>query len=217
MALRSARVTVTAAELRDLFATPKVIVPAPGAGFYITPRFVSASIQDVTRPYEVPDQAGIAIQEDGADTVFGFGSGDLTEVLKATEDSAVWGASNAGNFEIAPIGDLENRPAVLAATTSIGTGPVASVEIDDGGAAYEVNDVLDLVQGDAAGGQVTVDAVDGGGAITAASLTAPGSGYAPGVVATTGGAGAGASFEITAVDNGDGTLHYELWYTVDRV
>jgi hypothetical protein len=217
--LQHARVILTAAQVRELAATPQVIVPAPGPGLYITPRFISASVVDVTQPYEVPDQVGLSVQEDGADSIycFGGGSGDLTELLKASEDSVVVGTTNTGNFDIAAAADVENRPAVLVATAPINTGPVASVEIDDGGAAYEVNDVLDLVQGDGTGAQVTVDAVDGGGAITAATLSAPGTGYAPGIVSTTGGAGAGASFEITAVDNGDGQLVYDAWYTVDKV
>jgi phage tail sheath protein FI len=67
----------------------------------------------------------------------------------------------------------------------------------DGGADYDLNDVVTIAGGTAT---ATVTAVDLAGAATTVVLTAAGAGYAVGTnVATTGGAGTGLLVDITAV------------------
>src|SRR6185437_7642413 len=68
------------------------------------------------------------------------------------------------------------------------------------GSGYDVDDVLDVAQPGASGGQVKVTAVDGTGAPTSYSIQTPGTGYrlAAGV-ATSGGTGTGALIDITSL------------------
>lgn len=68
------------------------------------------------------------------------------------------------------------------------------------GTGYNVNDVLNVVQQGATGGQLKVTAVDANGAPTAFSITTPGTGYQVAIgVTTTGGSGTGALVDITAL------------------
>lgn len=81
--------------------------------------------------------------------------------------------------------------------TSIATWALASGAT---GAGYQIGDVLTITQGAASGGTITVTAVNGTGAVTAATLTTQGTGYAVATnLATTGGHGTGALVNISAV------------------
>lgn len=73
---------------------------------------------------------------------------------------------------------------------------VATVAVNNGGSGYSATDVLTLSGGDA-NATVTVETVDGSGAVLTISRTTVGSGYSAGTEATTGGGGAGATIDIT--------------------
>lgn len=73
------------------------------------------------------------------------------------------------------------------------------------GTGYIVGDVLTVVQGGASGGTIGVTAVNGSGAITAATLLTQGTGYAvASALGTTGGHGTGATINISGI--GDSAL-----------
>lgn len=90
-----------------------------------------------------------------------------------------------------------------------------SVIIQNGGSGYTVNDILTLVGGTfVTAATVNVDAVDGGGSITAVSILSPGEGYTQEPVAptsTTGGSGSSAAF----VGTYRGDFSYTYTYTTD--
>lgn len=89
-------------------------------------------------------------------------------------------------------------PGGTNATTQISTRGAATVAaVGAGGALYTVGDVLTLTG--TGGTQITVDTVDGGGAILTFTISAPGTLATVGVKATTGGTGAGATIDITTV------------------
>lgn len=76
-------------------------------------------------------------------------------------------------------------------------GPLASAVLNAGGAGYVAGDVLHVTGGNSAG-RITVDTVDGGGAVLTFHVSTPGNLYVDTVGnATTGGAGAGATFNTT--------------------
>lgn len=76
---------------------------------------------------------------------------------------------------------------------------IGTLSASNGGTGYVVGDVLNIVQGSAYGGTVTVTSVYAG-AITGISLTTGGSGYIVAAGATvTGGTGTGAIFTISTV------------------
>ena len=83
-------------------------------------------------------------------------------------------------------------------------GQISAVVVTTGfaGLNYQVGDVLTIVQTGASGGTVTVTAVDINGVITNWSISGDGKNYSPATgLATTGGHGSGAQFDITATGN----------------
>ncbi len=90
-----------------------------------------------------------------------------------------------------------------------------SIVIQNGGSGYNVSDTLTLVGGTfTSASTINVDAVDGGGAITAASVLSPGEGYTTEPTAptsTTGGTGAGAAF----IGTYRGDFTYTYTYSTD--
>lgn len=81
-------------------------------------------------------------------------------------------------------------------------GAVLALKLDAAGANYVAGDVLNVVQVAPAetGCHVVVDTVDGNGAITSFHMTAQGTAYVvANGLATTGGTGAGATFDVTKV------------------
>lgn len=75
---------------------------------------------------------------------------------------------------------------------------IKTVSIGAAGSGYAVGDILTLAGG--TGGQVLVEAVDGGGLIEAISLYAAGYGYTTGTKSTSGGTGTSATITIGAVN-----------------
>jgi len=81
-------------------------------------------------------------------------------------------------------------------------GAILTAALDSGGSGYHVGDVLSIAGGGGIGGDATVTAVDGSGAVTGLSLTASGSGYANTAGASTtdtvtSATGAGATVDVT--------------------
>lgn len=90
----------------------------------------------------------------------------------------------------------------LAFYPKFGTGVqgVTALSLGAGGSGYLVNDVLTLVQPDASGCLIQVNTVSGGGAILTWTVQQPGTGYSvANLLAVTGGAGTGATFNVTVI------------------
>ena len=101
----------------------------------------------------------------------------------------------------------------LAVYPKFGTQPQAilAATVGVGGSGYAINDVLTIVQDDASGGMVTVNAVDGGGGVTGiAAIAAPGIGKGYSVASglpTTGGGGTDATISITQITSYASTVN----------
>lgn len=87
------------------------------------------------------------------------------------------------------------------------TGVVVEAEVVDGGEDYQLGDILELVGGDAT---VEVIEVSEAGEIEEVAIVTGGSGYTAGVVATTGGAGTGATV-IIVVATINSPSRIDLW------
>lgn len=89
-------------------------------------------------------------------------------------------------------------PGGTNATVQLDTtrGAVTVAAVAAGGAGYLAGDILTLAPSDA---QITVDTVDGGGAILTFTISTPGTTATPGVKNATGGTGAGATINVTTV------------------
>jgi hypothetical protein len=140
-----------------------------------------------------------------------FINGDYTAGTSAEFSSIpVYTSINSGNWEDAanwtttPATNTPPRAGsnvVIANTHTITTQPnaIIAATIASGGSGYAVNNVLTVTGGGGTGGQVTVTAVDGSGAVTAIRLTNGGTGYSTtSGASTTGGGGSGATVNITA-------------------
>jgi hypothetical protein len=88
----------------------------------------------------------------------------------------------------------------LAVYPKFGSQPlgIVTATLGAGGSGYQANDVATIVQPDATNGQLTVNSVDGSGAVLTFTITNPGSGYSVASgVATSGGHGTGFTVNIT--------------------
>lgn len=90
----------------------------------------------------------------------------------------------------------------LAIYPKFGTGAqeINSLQLNDGGIGYSLNDILTLIQSDASMGTVKATAVDINGAISSFLLRSGGTGYRieDGVISV-GGTGSGAKFNILGI------------------
>jgi hypothetical protein len=98
----------------------------------------------------------------------------------------------------------------LGALSGIGAAGLAAAGSGyHAGGMYQAGDVLTVTQSGASGGQITVTAVDGSGAITAFVVTAPGSGYSiASGLALSGGHGSSATVNITLLTGAAGSCGY---------
>jgi hypothetical protein len=84
---------------------------------------------------------------------------------------------------------------------TVGTSGMATIAVNAGGTSYQVGDILTVLAGGASGGTLLVTTVSSG-AVTGATIVAPGQGYTvTNGLATTGGHGSGCTINITALQN----------------
>lgn len=131
-------------------------------------------------------------------------SGDAYRVYSSAQQVGVdFGTSSETYLQAIEV--FAQQPNILAGGGSLIVFPsftnssIASVSVSAGGINYKVGDVLNLVQGSAYGGSVTVAGVYGG-AVTSVTLTSIGIGYSAAAgLTTTGGSGTGCTITIGSV------------------
>lgn len=211
--VKTTRVSVSSAEILDLHNTPKVLVPAPGAGKMI--QLVDAvSFYTFGASWYISDDNLIIINAGTDGTYFTSGIalgslGDQTTLFVRVHRA--WASE-----------EVDNQPVVLEALAAVRvTGNVGNTSVGDGGSGYDVDDTGGIAAGSSDATYI-VTAVDGGGAVTAFTITAPGTGYEVGdgqVTQVSTGAGDGAfTIDIDSITSpSTGTLLIELLYrSVDR-
>lgn len=118
------------------------------------------------------------------------------------------GVGNVGADEGYQVGDLfeinGGSPDATGVVTATANGGIKTYTISNAGAGYNVGDLLLFVDPSLPNsGVLNITTVDGGGAITAVTITDGGTNYSAGVVyPLTGSTGSGASVQVTSVDPG---------------
>jgi hypothetical protein len=214
--LRSKTVNLTAADILAISTTPFELVPAPGAGAIVALQSIVLVYHFGTHAFEPNVVASLKV-------VYAGGATDLTSdviagsfITGSQSSFAFAPGRNGSGVTILPGSD---NTAIQLTGADFHGGPIVTSTLGAGGLGYAVNDTGTLQDGnfDASYKVLTVGA---GGAVLTYSITAPGSGYvvANGVATAPGGAqpgaGAGLTVNITAVQNGDGTLKVVTYYQI---
>lgn len=119
-------------------------------------------------------------------------------------NAANWYA--AGNAVYTPTVRYPAGALITATVVAVAGGPIAATNTNDPdgfpGTGYAPGDTGTIQQGSNSSAHYRVDTVDGGGAVTAYTITNPGSGYFPaeGLNTTTSGAGEFLQINVTEVD-----------------
>jgi hypothetical protein len=214
--LLSTTTRLTAAQLLAIDSTPFTVVPAPGAGKIVALVGVAFVYDFGAHPYQPPiDPEGFQIFYAGSfANLITFLS---TNLIERSQSSYLYlGAAMTADVPILPGSD--NKAVQLNGGPFSG-GAILTTTIGAGGLGYVANDTGTLLDGnsDATYRVLTVGA---GGAVLTYSITAPGTHYivennSP---TATGGAqpgvGVGFTVNITAVQNGDGTLKVTAYYQI---
>ena len=190
-------------QLGDLNSNPVAVVPGVGD------KFAPVAMRVTWQP-------GAAAFADVSNVVVTFRSsvGDANILSQPVNfnDAPDAGLSYGVNSFVSEIlYGSEGQDVVLATDTDLGIiGPIFTVSINDGGASYEVDDVVAISGGDGTG-RARVTAEDAGVA-TALVLTVPGQGYSTATAVDTTGGGTGLKVDITVVEAATGTLTVDLYY-----
>ena len=176
-----------------------------GTRCYVVRAFVNSAAPSTTVPR--PDVATATLTTTGAST-------DPAAVVVYANSPGTWG--NALTVQVlADTFDSNNTPTVTLDTGGAGYNvndtltliQAATATLNSGGKGYKVNDVLTRVQTGGSGGTITVNSVSASGAVVTFTLT-PGSGYTTAAgLSVTGGAGSGATFNYTSPANGTITVN----------
>jgi hypothetical protein len=212
--VKTTSVTVSAAEIVDLFDNPKVLIPEPGAGKAII-------ILNYVFIYKY-DTAPYGFNNDVVVFMDGIGLGDALPDLEDSQSVLSVGSGHKPTSYI-PLATANNLPVVLYADPSSPTAMGTLVEaspslypITNAGTGYDVGDTGDIVQQGGSGGTYTVLTVDAG-AVTSFSIDTGGA-YNLGDCTTTVSTGAGdGTFAITVdelTDTAAGTYEIELTYRI---
>ncbi len=214
--LLSTTVTLNQAALIALATTPFTLVPAPGAGMLLIPIGFAFLYNFGTQPYQGPD--GIVVEYAGPanDHVLLAGVTLSPLVTAAASSFAVVPAAVVINPNLAA--DANQALRIKSGSMTLG-GPIVTATLGAGGLGYLANDTGTIVDGsdDATYRVLTVGA---GGAVLTFLVTGAGTGYRVenGVATATGGAqpgvGTGFTVNVTAVQNGDGTLKVATYYQI---
>lgn len=213
-AIQTATVTLSAAQLRTMGATPIQLVPAQGAGKVVNPIWVFTQTIFGTHPFQAATGTGIAVSYAGSGVA----------VAATIPGQVLSQLSNQVNGEPAilalyPQTDASNKALVITTTGGeFDLGPILTSVLNAGGLGYAPGDTGTIDKPPFAGdAHYVVDTVDGSGSVLTYHLVANGSGYGVTTGETTSddtGLGTGFTVDINSVTQGDGTLIVTVYYTV---
>jgi hypothetical protein len=212
----SKTVRLTAADLLALNVTPFQLVAAPGAGNIVAVIGVAFVYNFGAHPYQDTLFNGLDVKYAGSLVQLVSVIPQTTLIEHSQSAFAYSGSLMTTLVNILPGAD--NKAVQLSGGDFHG-GPIVTSTLGAGGAGYAANDTGTITSGN---GDATyrVLTVDGGGAVLTFSITAPGTGYTVGNSQATApggaqpGVGAGFTVNITAVQNGDGTLKVVTFYQI---
>ena len=208
----------TAGQIRALFSAPVQVIPAPGAGKIIVPKFTYTVFTFGTKPYgPIANDGGTNFAYGGQPNLF---VGGPTGPAYAAERSLLTGGPLFLPSGLTP--PINQGLFVTTLNGDLSAGEITASTLGAGGLSYAVGDTGTISSGDGNATYV-VTSVDGSGAITGYTLTNLGSGYAVGTGISTavGGAqpGGGTDFSINigSIQPGDGTAQVTVEYEVVTV
>jgi hypothetical protein len=224
-AFSKAVVSFDAAEFAALTdVNPLELLPAPGAGKYIAVRNLDCIMLKAT--YAWGPRASVVLALGSETTLLSMLSIVLIGGLNDANESTVGvGNANSSTSQSWSFGaaEGENQPLTVALQDgdSMLGGPVLAASVAAGGSGYAPGDtgtINDPPDGFGFGATYVVDAVDGGGGVTAFTVTTAGSGYGVGVTTTTHTTGSGDdafTVDVTSVGVGDSPVKFVIYYTVE--
>lgn len=200
-----ASVSLSAAQLLDLYNTPVEIVAAPGAGKIIVPQGkISVVFTPVTTPYYHISTLGLKWA--GTDVKRGLLNTD--RVLNKTLPT--WHFITIQDFDGGPHVVTNVALQVYVDVNLVG-GLLLTGSINNAGVDYVPGDTINFNDD-----VLTVDTVDGLGAVTGVTITDHGTSNVPatGVATGTSGAGVGFTYNVLTATVGDGTAVVTVPYQV---
>lgn len=215
-AVLAATVTLNPAALVALGTTPFTLIPAPGAGRIIVPIGFAFIYNFGTIAFQGALDVAASYAGAANDSVLPVGFSSTGLLNAAASGFAYTGAAIAVNANLA----ADANQAIRLTGTGPGLGgPIVTATLGAGGAGYAANDTGTINDG-SDDATYKVLTVDGGGAVLTFQVTGAGTSYRVenGVATATGGAqpgvGVGFTVNITAVQNGDGTLKVTTFYSI---
>jgi len=215
-AMLVSNVTIGAAQLIAFSGGLIAVVPAPGVGKIIQPISVAILYNFGTVDFSPTPRLNIQIGATGA-PVLSVGPTQLT----GFGVSAAWlPLINYNGSGITASSGVSNIPLNLALTAGhFAAGIISAAGITAAGTGYALNDTGTITSG---GGDATyiITGVGALGVVTSFAVTGAGTGYSTGAgqATATGGAqpgiGTGFTVNITAVQNGDGTIKVVTYYQI---
>ncbi len=212
-------VTLNQAALVALASTPFEVVPAPGAGLILVPIGFMFIFNFGTIQYQGSLAGTIAYGGSAHDSVLPPAVNISAVVLGNASGSLYASAELDSNQNLAA--DTNQAFQLRGGSTAFG-GPIVTATLGAAGLGYLANDTGTITTG-AGDATYKVLTVGAGGAVLTFSVTGAGTRYrvANGVPTATGGAqpgvGTGFTVNITAVQNGDGTLKVVSYYQIAPV
>lgn len=230
--VKTARVALSAPQIRGLLHTPLVLVPAQGPNTVIIPISIIGEGVFGTVQYTagLDFNGGFPTFSVGGLLLAQFSEQPQRFITVPAGKSLAFIPGGAGlpsfpsNSHTATAAAMANQPLVMSTvpSTDFGSGPIVTAAVANGGAGYLLNDTgtIDpsaLVSSGDATYQVTAVS---GTAVTTIAVTSPGSSYnvANGMQTGTSGAqpgvGVGLTLNILTVTPGDGTAVVTVSYIV---
>jgi hypothetical protein len=217
-------VSVDAADIAAWDSVPSVLIAAPGAGRYISPKAFDVVMTKATNVWNArgtfhlglgPNVLGVG---GVADALQGTGvnqAGDGTNTVSL--NVPITGSGNHWAFGSAA---AEDEPLTISCDGSLLGGPILTSSVADGGSGYAPGDTGTIDDPASWGFDATyvVDTVDGSGAVLTFTVTNPGAGgYGVGVSPTSAPSGGGSGFtiDVTSVVVGDSPCKFVIYYTVE--
>lgn len=207
--------TFSAADILALSTSPKILVPAPGAGKVINVQEFALVFTAGTFPFYNGngDQVDVFYQGSAVDLVDPSAlSGNLA--VAATNYFATSAPGSSSSFS--SVASPYVNTAVVLSGVNYNGGPIQTMAVNAGGSGYAVNDTGHVTGGNGVA-EYKVTAVGAGGAVTSVSVVLGGAGYVNATGAATTvltGAGNGALTLNTTTNQGNGTMKTYTYYTI---
>lgn len=194
------------------------LLPAPGVGLYYYPVGIEVIYFPGDTPFQVDSQQGsqgLVVKQGGVNSS-NLAAPGFTNWQSSTNENLPKNIVEVffANTNVIPDTQLENQALILSFVNTPCGGTILAAAVGAGGSGYSPGDTLS-VDGLAnqAVASLTVNTVDGSGAVLTFTIANGGAGYSvTNGVTCSGGAGTGFTLNITQISQGNGTLQFTVFY-----